>query len=129
MAAKSCQYRVRPVVPKPASSLINRNFQTVGTALSQKKMFLGVGEPGSSCPAVPPHSEAPVIQRACIPKRARKVLFPLVPEPSAGKWEPVLGGLGVSPLWQPGHIFITFSGKPKVEDPLLLKKQIFSLKA
>lgn len=41
MAAKSCQYGVWPGVPRPASSLINRNLQAVGIALSLKKMYLG----------------------------------------------------------------------------------------
>ena len=123
MAAKSCQYRVRPAVARPASSLINRNLRAVGTALSLKKTY--------------PMFSARVLvvllsRRTRRPQSSSELASGCGPAGFGPRWPgaflaegrsqaPELAGLsdssgstGAPPLGQPGQIFTTFSRRPKV---------------
>lgn len=66
-SAWSRQICISPYKPKPPSR---------GDITYPKENVPGVGSPGSSRPAVPPHPAAPVLERASVPTRARAVLAP-----------------------------------------------------
>lgn len=113
-SAWSRQICISPYKPKPPSR---------GDITYPKENVPGVGSPGSSRPAVPPHPAAPVLERASVPTRARAVLAPGPRNRWRERWEPDLvdarlrrnsGFTGAPPPRRPGQIFITFSRRPKV---------------